>query len=96
MKKSENNCYLIQETLVLIITGIFIIFPSIVFAQTIIPAQPGAATTYRFADVYTLPGGEQRSVVLNPEGVEVLIRGGTDAFLTTLRAAFPGIGQLVP
>ena len=59
------------------------------FGFDITPAQPGAATTYSFNDVYTLPGGAQRSAVLNPAGVEELLRGGTDTFLATLQAEFP-------
>lgn len=53
------------------------------------PAQPDANTTYQFVDVYTLPGGVQKSVTLNPAGVEELILGGTDTFLATLRSEFP-------
>lgn len=60
-----------------------------VFAFDITPAQPGADTTYRLTDVYTLPGGQQRSVSLNPAGAEELILGGTDSFLATLQAEFP-------
>lgn len=59
-------------------------------AFDVTPAQPGADTSYRFTDIYTLPGGAQRAVALNPAGVEQLIRGGTDTFLATLRAEFPG------
>ena len=62
-------------------------YPS--FGFDIIPAQPGAANNYRFNDVYTLPGGAQRSVVLNPAGVDEILRGGTDTFLATLQAEFP-------
>lgn len=59
------------------------------FGFSITPAQPGAATNYRFTDVYTLPGGAQRSVALNPAGIEEILRGGTDTFLATLQAEFP-------
>lgn len=59
------------------------------FSQIIVPAQPGATNNYRINDVYTLPGGAQRSVVLNPAGVDDLLRGGTDSFLATLQAEFP-------
>ncbi len=55
----------------------------------VLPAQPGASTTYRFTDIYTLAGGAQRAVALNPAGVEILPRGGSDSFLATLRAEFP-------
>ncbi len=60
------------------------------FGFDIVPAQPGAANNYRFTDVYTLPGGAQWSVVLNPAGGDELLRGGTDTFLARLQAEFPG------
>lgn len=59
------------------------------FGFSIVPAQPGATNNYRINDVYTQPGGAQRSVVLNPAGVDELLRGGTDTFLATLQAEFP-------
>ncbi len=51
--------------------------------------QPSAVTSYRYADIYTLPGGEQRASVLNPEGVQLLMRGGTETFIETLEREFP-------
>lgn len=61
-----------------------------VFGFDVTPTQPGASNNYALTDVYTLPGGAQMSVVLNPAGVEQLILGGTSTFLATLQAEFPG------
>ena len=58
-------------------------------AFSVLPAQPGANTSFRATDVYTLPGGAQMSSFLNPVGIEEIIRGGTGTFLSTLQATFP-------
>ncbi len=73
----------------LLASSLMLLASAPVFAFDILPAQPGANTTYRLTDVYTLPGGQQRSVSLNPAGVEELILGGTTSFLATVQAEFP-------
>lgn len=73
----------------LTISALMLLISSPIFAFDITPAQPGADTTYRLTDVYTLAGGQQKSVALNPAGIEELILGGTASFLATVQAEFP-------
>lgn len=58
-------------------------------AFTITPAQPSATNRYDLSEIYTLPGGDQKSAFLNPASINPIVRGGTTDFLTTLQAAFP-------
>ncbi len=73
----------------LLLGFVLMLVNTLAYGFSVTPAQPGAATTYRLLDVYTLPGGAQRSVVINPAGIESIIRGGTDTFLATLQSEFP-------
>jgi hypothetical protein len=59
------------------------------FAFTITPPQPGASITYDPSEEYILPDGRKGITTLNPLSVTSIARGGTAAFLATLKAAFP-------
>ncbi|MFN9965203.1 MAG: hypothetical protein ACK52F_00325, partial [bacterium] len=59
------------------------------FAFTITPPQPGASITYDPSEEYILPDGRQGVTTLDPLSVTSIARGGTAAFLATLKAAFP-------
>ncbi len=83
-----NNSYKNQ----LLISSMLILVSFAAVAVNISPPpafQPSAVSSYRFTDIYTLPGGEQRAVALNPHGVQLLLRGGTNTFITTLEREFP-------